>query len=67
MDPYFSNINNFNIEQINNNSNFHLSLNKYLNYPINKIIYIIIIYLLITLIAVVKITSINYGPLRQTN
>lgn len=44
---------------------FRFSLNKYLNYPSNWIIILIIIYLLITLIAVVKITNVTYGPLRQ--
>jgi len=65
-DPYFSNINNLNPESLTINSNYTLSLNKFLNAPINLIIFIIIIYLLITLIAVVKITNIKNGPLRQT-
>ncbi len=51
--------NQFNI--INNK----LSLIKYFNFPNNLIIIIIIIYLFITLIAVVKITKFLYGPLRQ--
>nr|QVM79280.1 NADH dehydrogenase subunit 6 [Niphona lateraliplagiata] len=48
-----------------NNSNFKLSLNKFINYPLNSIFYLMIIYLLITLIMVVKITDIKSGPLRQ--
>nr|ADO60507.1 NADH dehydrogenase subunit 6 [Eulichas sp. BMNH 840452] len=44
---------------------FNLSLNKYLNYPSNIVLFFMIIYLFITLIAVVKITNISYGPLRQ--
>lgn len=44
---------------------FQLSLNKYINLPSNWIIISIIVYLLVTLIAVVKITNITYGPLRQ--
>lgn len=43
----------------------YLSLRKYINNPTNKLIYITISYLLITLIIVVKITNIKYGPLRQ--
>lgn len=57
------------LETINQNFliNNNLTLRKYLNYPNNIIIYIIIIYLFITLIIIVKITNINYGPLRQKN
>nr|YP_010363587.1 NADH dehydrogenase subunit 6 [Cephalallus oberthueri]UNZ12701.1 NADH dehydrogenase subunit 6 [Cephalallus oberthueri] len=47
-------------QKINN-----LSMNKYMNYPTNLIFFSMIIYLLITLIMVVKITNLNYGPLRQ--
>nr|APX40834.1 NADH dehydrogenase subunit 6 [Phaedon tumidulus] len=49
----------------NNNFNFKLSMNKYMNYPQNLILFSMILYLLITLIMVVKITNIYYGPLRQ--
>nr|ARH54569.1 NADH dehydrogenase subunit 6 [Oxyomus sylvestris] len=49
----------------NFNMNFNLSMNKYLNFPSNFIMYMLIIYLLITLIAVVKIVDIKQGPLRQ--
>nr|AML25793.1 NADH dehydrogenase subunit 6 [Histeridae sp. BMNH 1274329] len=38
---------------------------KYLNFPSNSIIWMLMIYLLITLIAVVNISNISYGPLRQ--
>nr|YP_009971757.1 NADH dehydrogenase subunit 6 [Cucujus mniszechi]QNG56467.1 NADH dehydrogenase subunit 6 [Cucujus mniszechi] len=48
-----------------NNLNFSFSMNKYMNWPTNMMYFIIVIYLFITLIAVVKITNINYGPLRQ--
>nr|QVM79202.1 NADH dehydrogenase subunit 6 [Tsivoka simplicicollis] len=41
------------------------SLTKFLNWPMNFLLATIIIYLLITLIMVVKITKIQYGPLRQ--
>lgn len=67
LDPYFPSINNLNLESINRNLDYTLSLNKYINAPINIIIFILIIYLLITLIAVVKITFIKGGTLRQSN
>lgn len=41
-----------------------LILNKLYNFPINLITIILIIYLFLTLIAVVKITNIFEGPLR---
>nr|QWB85700.1 NADH dehydrogenase subunit 6 [Peithona prionoides] len=56
------NFNMTNFSQINN-----LSLSKFINSPNNMIIFLIILYLLISLIMVVKITNINYGPLRQKN
>nr|AOY39077.1 NADH dehydrogenase subunit 6 [Rhizophagus dispar] len=57
---------NFNImNNSNNKMNFLLTLTKYFNYPLIKIMLMIMIYLLITLIATVKITNISYGPLRQ--
>nr|AML26375.1 NADH dehydrogenase subunit 6 [Staphylinidae sp. BMNH 1274633] len=40
-------------------------MSKYFNYPSVMIIYLMIIYLFITLVATVKITKIEYGPLRQ--
>lgn len=51
--------------QTNQISNFLISINKYIVYPNIIIYFILMIYLLITLIAIVKITKINYGPLRQ--
>nr|AEP27446.1 NADH dehydrogenase subunit 6 [Deporaus betulae] len=45
----------------------NLSMNKFMNFPSNLIILMIMTYLLITLIAIVKITEINYGPIRQKN
>ena len=45
-----------------------LTINKLYNFPINLITIILIIYLFLTLIAVVKITNIFEGPLRpKTN
>ena len=41
-----------------------LHLNKLYNFPINLITIILIIYLFLTLIAIVKITNIFEGPLR---
>nr|AXA45536.1 NADH dehydrogenase subunit 6 [Paederus fuscipes] len=48
-------------------TNLNISLSKFINFPFNLILYMMIIYLFITLIAVVKITNIKYGPLRQKN
>nr|ALO70701.1 NADH deshydrogenase subunit 6 [Medon apicalis] len=56
----YLNLNNTMIENYMN-----LSLNKFINYPSNFILFLMIIYLFITLIAVVKITNMNSGPLRQ--
>nr|YP_011026071.1 NADH dehydrogenase subunit 6 [Arctolamia fruhstorferi]WQM87504.1 NADH dehydrogenase subunit 6 [Arctolamia fruhstorferi] len=67
IDSYFLNLHMMN--SLNNQNsmmtNFNLSLNKYLYWPMNLIFYLMIIYLLITLIMVVKITNIKSGPLRQ--
>nr|AYQ19023.1 NADH dehydrogenase subunit 6 [Ptilodactylidae sp. 2 ACP-2013] len=55
------------ISNISSNSNdlFLLSINKYVNFPGNSIMIFMIIYLFIALIAVVKITNMTSGPLRQ--
>nr|WKU83770.1 NADH dehydrogenase subunit 6 [Argyra sp.] len=44
-----------------------IMMNKIYNYPTNFITLILINYLLITLIIIVKITNVFYGPLRQMN
>nr|YP_009695050.1 NADH dehydrogenase subunit 6 [Emeia pseudosauteri]QEJ81588.1 NADH dehydrogenase subunit 6 [Emeia pseudosauteri] len=44
---------------------FFSSLMKFMSYPMSMISIMLMTYLLITLIAVVKITTIKYGPLRQ--
>nr|AIN37265.1 NADH dehydrogenase subunit 6 [Dixella sp. ZK-2014] len=44
-----------------------INLNKLYNYPTNLINLLMMNYLFLTLIAVVKITNIFYGPLRQMN
>nr|WKU83736.1 NADH dehydrogenase subunit 6 [Alipumilio avispas] len=45
----------------------YLNLNKLYNYPTNMITIMLINYLLVTLIATVKITKLFYGPLRSMN
>nr|AML25946.1 NADH dehydrogenase subunit 6 [Staphylinidae sp. BMNH 1274220] len=52
-------------ESMNYNNQINFNLIKYFNHPSMIIIFLMIIYLFITLIAVVKITKIEYGPLRQ--
>nr|QIA59077.1 NADH dehydrogenase subunit 6 [Neurigona sp. PH-2020] len=44
-----------------------MSLNKIYNFPTNMLTLIMINYLLITLVAIVKITNVFYGPLRSMN
>nr|QVM79189.1 NADH dehydrogenase subunit 6 [Nepiodes costipennis multicarinatus] len=46
-------------------SNNTKSMTKFVNLPASSNLFLIIIYLLITLIMVVKITDIKHGPLRQ--
>nr|YP_010362094.1 NADH dehydrogenase subunit 6 [Chalcophora japonica]UNQ87654.1 NADH dehydrogenase subunit 6 [Chalcophora japonica] len=50
---------------VDNSTNWIISLSKYLNFPTNAILTFLIIYLFVTLIAVVKITEVSHGPLRQ--
>nr|YP_009251348.1 NADH dehydrogenase subunit 6 [Bicellonychia lividipennis]AIQ80145.1 NADH dehydrogenase subunit 6 [Bicellonychia lividipennis] len=50
---------------LDNQPLFFMTLSKYMSYPMSMISIMLIIYLLIALIAVVKITMIKYGPLRQ--
>nr|AYQ19011.1 NADH dehydrogenase subunit 6 [Ptilodactylidae sp. 2 ACP-2013] len=45
---------------------FLMSVSKFMNFPANMIMVILIVYLFVVLIAVVKITNITYGPLRQS-
>nr|YP_009499550.1 NADH dehydrogenase subunit 6 [Anastrangalia sequensi]ASL05664.1 NADH dehydrogenase subunit 6 [Anastrangalia sequensi] len=69
IDSYFNYIN-LNIQDLNTMimlKPYNLSMTKFMNWPNNMIIFMMITYLLITLIAVVKITKIQYGPLRQKN
>jgi hypothetical protein len=52
---------------INSTTLINLSIIKFINYPINVVLIFIIIYLLLTLIATVKISRFKRGPLRQIN
>nr|QNP10055.1 NADH dehydrogenase subunit 6 [Ochthebius nanus] len=63
MDKYNFIINNFNFNLMNKME--YLMLSKFYNTPSNLIMFLMIIYLFITLIAVVKITEFKIGPLRQ--
>nr|AOY39419.1 NADH dehydrogenase subunit 6 [Hydnocerini sp. BMNH-844241] len=69
IDSYFNYYmsNNFETFILNKPLSFNNSINKFFNYPNYLIFYTAIIYLLITLIAVVKISNINFGPLRPKN
>nr|WKU84249.1 NADH dehydrogenase subunit 6 [Xylota quadrimaculata] len=73
MDKMIMMFNSLNIEMnsIMNINSFikenSLNLNKLYNYPTNMITILLINYLLITLIAVVKITKLFYGPIRMMN
>nr|QWZ46411.1 NADH dehydrogenase subunit 6 [Philolithus aegrotus] len=65
---------NFNINTINNemmmwesNMMINLSLNKFINFPSNLILIFMMMYLLLTMIATVKITNFKHGPIRQMN
>nr|YP_009560909.1 NADH dehydrogenase subunit 6 [Hydrotaea chalcogaster]QAB45342.1 NADH dehydrogenase subunit 6 [Hydrotaea chalcogaster] len=59
---------NYEINTINNMNSYlmenSLSLNKLYNYPMNLLTILLMNYLLITLIAVIKITKLHKGPLR---
>nr|AXS66038.1 NADH dehydrogenase subunit 6 [Languriidae sp. KM-2017] len=67
IDPFIFNFlsSNYEFKMFEKIPNFVYSMTKYMNFPTNSIFLMMIIYLFITLIAVVKITNINYGPLRQ--
>lgn len=60
-------INNFYVETPATNCDYKTTFTKFLSPPIYTIIFLIITYLLITLVAVVKITDIKKGPLRQNH
>nr|QLY90211.1 NADH dehydrogenase subunit 6 [Hydraena gracilis] len=56
-----------NIMNTDYNMNLNPTLIKFYNMPLLYIMFMMIIYLFITLIAVVKITEFKLGPLRQYN
>nr|WBK02872.1 NADH dehydrogenase subunit 6 [Inocellia (Epinocellia) sp.] len=62
MDPFY-----FNHINMNNETSIFFNLNKLYNLNSKNITLINIIYLLFTLITVIKITNKNLGPLRQKN
>nr|APX40262.1 NADH dehydrogenase subunit 6 [Longitarsus ibericus] len=67
IDPYYMALN-INIIDMKNSLltiKNQFSMMKYFNYPNYFIMMMMIIYLFITLIAIVKITKFNYGALRQ--
>nr|UYI30622.1 NADH dehydrogenase subunit 6 [Aquatica sp. a XF-2022] len=65
-DKLIPNMNSMNLDLlIKNKFLFTTSLNKFLMYPMMLMSMTVIIYLLITLIAVSKITNIKSGPLRK--
>nr|YP_010729234.1 NADH dehydrogenase subunit 6 [Luciola kagiana] len=66
-DQFYSSLNSYNMEMTNLKSKllFKLSLNKFYMFPMMLISLSVIIYLLIALIAVVKITNLKSGPLRK--
>uniref|UniRef100_UPI0030FE447B NADH dehydrogenase subunit 6 n=1 Tax=Pachylophus rufescens TaxID=3127035 RepID=UPI0030FE447B len=64
------NMNNFEMNSISKEMILQensIMLNKLYNYPTNLITILLMNYLLITLIAIVKITKLFYGPLRLMN
>nr|AFQ62164.1 NADH dehydrogenase subunit 6 [Endomychus coccineus] len=53
------------IFNFNSNYNFNLSMSKFYNMPSSLIMLMIIFYLLLTMIAIVKICKLNKGTLQQ--
>nr|AXS66048.1 NADH dehydrogenase subunit 6 [Tenebrionoidea sp. 19 KM-2017] len=60
-------INNEELSKLNHIDEFPTILNKFFNFPTSTVMMFLFIYLLLTLIAVVKITSLKLGPLRHMN
>nr|AXS65104.1 NADH dehydrogenase subunit 6 [Cerambycidae sp. 4 KM-2017] len=69
MDFFYFNFNTNLMDQMHHfkNINFNLTLSKLFFYPLINTFFMMTIYLLITLIVVVKITNNKLGPLRQMN
>nr|QAY82239.1 NADH dehydrogenase subunit 6 [Halyziini sp. HA] len=61
----YTNLNNELLTQLQQNNDFKINMTKFLNYPNSNMFMLIIFYLLIAMIAIVKITKLNFGPLRQ--
>nr|AEP27506.1 NADH dehydrogenase subunit 6 [Barynotus obscurus] len=67
-DNFFSMMDMTNDDLLNQSSdNINLSMSKFMNPPSNAVMVMLMIYLLMTLVAIVKITQSNSGPLRQSN
>nr|QNJ33247.1 NADH dehydrogenase subunit 6 [Cnemoplites edulis] len=66
-DKTLTNMSNFCYELSKQSTTYenNLSLSKFMNMPMNSNLMLIIVYLLITLIVVVKLTNVQHGPLRQ--
>nr|YP_010373913.1 NADH dehydrogenase subunit 6 [Coomaniella copipes]UPI13481.1 NADH dehydrogenase subunit 6 [Coomaniella copipes] len=62
---HYNNISNMDIFTLNFSEMWKLPLSKYFNYPSNFMLLMLMIYLFVTLIAIVKITNPQEGPLRQ--
>nr|QRC76517.1 NADH dehydrogenase subunit 6 [Lycostomus sp. YXY-2021] len=59
-------LNDFSLETLLKTSmSLEMTVNKFFTLPTSNLMIMLIIYLLITLIAVVKVTKTNFGPLRQ--
>nr|QAT19793.1 NADH dehydrogenase subunit 6 [Curculio sp. SZ-2019] len=66
MDEFYSMIISLKFNSMNQSFlTMNMNLSKFFNYPNMKILMFLMIYLLITLIAVVKIIGKNFGSLRQ--
>nr|AND96377.1 NADH deshydrogenase subunit 6 [Bubas bison] len=64
IDNFYWTLNNSFLSEINSKYQFW-SLNKYFNFPNNMIMFMLIMYLLIALLTVVKITDFKKGALRS--
>nr|APX40483.1 NADH dehydrogenase subunit 6 [Chaetocnema pelagica] len=65
IDPFYTLMMTENSHFQYQNLSYHHSFKKYMNWPNNFLMLMMMIYLFITLIMVVKITKFSYGPLRQ--
>nr|AXS65908.1 NADH dehydrogenase subunit 6 [Tenebrionoidea sp. 15 KM-2017] len=67
LNPAFISMNNSEFSTMESNLNFNQMIMKFMNWPSISIMLFLIMYLLFTLIAIVKITEISGGPLRSSN